>query len=153
MPLVVPVYGNLSKPPSTRSMPTNRNIYLPASNFGTVNSAYLVDAETPNRGDAETLKNEDVETPKKEDMFIAIDEGDYENVEAEIRFDDEDYPKDSSTDEDVKKRLQSPSPTTNDEYLEILPSEDSVNAVDVVATDASNSYPNYAFEDECVTSL
>ena len=152
MPLVVPVYGNLSKPPSTRSVPRNRDIYLPATNFGTVNSAYLEDAETTNKGDAKTTKMEDAETPKKEDMFIAIDEVNYENLEAEIRFDDN-FPKDSSTDEDAENRLPSPSSTTNEEYLEILPSEDTTSATDTIATDGANRYSEYPFEDELVTSL
>ena len=115
-------------------MPTNRGIYLPESNFGTVNSAYL----------------EDAETPRKEDMFITVNDDDYENIEAEIKF-EEDFPRDSSTDEDEMNKLPSPSPPASDDYLEILPNENSAHpSTEAIANGTSLSH---VFEDELVTSL
>ena len=102
VPLVVPVYGNLSKPPSTRSVPTNRGIYLPESNFGTVNDAYLEVAETSRKEDMFTTVSahiyeeigpgikfglRDAEIPRKEDMFTTMSAHAYHYIEPEIRFD------------------------------------------------------------------
>ncbi len=41
--VVIPVNGNLTKPPSVRSVPTRRDIYLPEKSFGSINPAYFVE--------------------------------------------------------------------------------------------------------------
>ena len=40
---IVPLNNSLSQPPSIRSMPTRRGIYLPDNNFGVLNSGYRPD--------------------------------------------------------------------------------------------------------------
>ena len=128
IPAVVPVYENLSKPPSTRSVPTARNIYLPEASFGTVNSAFI----------------EEAETPKKEDLFINMNavEKSYEQIEAQVKLDEE-FPIDSSTDDDVK--IQSPISNASENYIDILPPDDPTNAgVDEIQENRSDdtSYPH-----------
>ena len=75
--------GNLSKPPSTRSIQTRRNIYLPENTFATMNPGYL---------------EEEKETPRGDDVYLDLDTKNYDSIEAELKFNEE-YPIDSSTDE------------------------------------------------------
>ena len=127
-------------------MPTKRDIYLPESNFGTVNSAYLVDAETP----------------KKDDLFISVNEDDYENIEAQLNLDEE-FPLDSSTDEQDEDKVPSPSTSPNEEYVQILPDDDSPSPPGDFYVDGNHeSQPNAAengphgphtFYNELVTAL
>ena len=146
--MLIPVYDNLSKPPSTRSVPTNRNIYLPGSNFGTVNSAYMHD----HMDDRMELK--DKEKPKKDDVFVTVNEANYEHIEAEVKFDEE-FPKDSSTDEDFEETERtSPIAFSNDNYLEVLPDDDD-DGTPTLGTDSTEQFIKhpYGSEDEAVTSL
>ena len=151
--MLIPVYDNLSKPPSTRSVPTNRNIYLPDSNFGTINSAYMHD----HMDDRMELK--DKETPKKDDVFVIVNEADYENIEAEVKFDEE-FPKDSSTDDDFEDNVRSsPIAFSNANYLEVFPDndngDDDDDGTETLGTDSTERFIHhqYGMDDEAVTSL
>ena len=157
-PIVVPVYGNLSKPPSTRSMPTKRDIYLPEENFGTINNAYFEVAETPH----------------KETAFFTVNEDEYENKEMEITLDEE-FPLESTTDESPED-VETLSPkSSNDVEVKIdnddlqesnalqetavdSPEDSSVNnnnnnTGDVSYSEANDDQVPYSFYNEMVTAL
>lgn len=120
-PIVVPVYGNLSKPPSTRNMPTKRDIYLPERNFGTVNSAFF----------------EEGESPRKEDIFLNVNENSYENIEAKMKFDEE-FPIESTTDDKDDITVESLSSSTDYNYVHVLPPDDLIN-ISTAADDLVNT--------------
>eukprot|EP00795_Rhopilema_esculentum_P016841 gene16841-8312_t len=156
-PIVVPVYGNLSKPPSTRSVPTKRDIYLPEENFGTINNAYF----------------EVADTPQKETAFFTVNEDEYENKEMEITLDEE-YPLESTTDESPED-LETMSPkSSNGVEVEIniddsqennalqetavdSPEDSSVNnnnnSGDVSHPETNDDDVPYSFYNEMVTAL
>ncbi|XP_065056158.1 hemicentin-1-like isoform X2 [Rhopilema esculentum] len=62
---IVPLNNSLSQPPSIRSMPTRRGIYLPDNNFGVLNSGYRPDGV---------------------DVLAMKESGKYDTVEVEMEF-------------------------------------------------------------------
>ena len=62
---IVPLNNSLSQPPSIRSMPTRRGIFLPDNNFGVLNSGYRPDGT---------------------DTFPNLDSKNYDTVEVEMHF-------------------------------------------------------------------
>jgi len=62
---IVPLNNNLSQPPSLRSMPTRRGIFLPGNNFGVINSGYRPDGN---------------------DVMPSFERKNYDTVEVEMQF-------------------------------------------------------------------
>ena len=136
-PIIIPINRNLSAPPSIRSMPTKREIYLPSNNFGVLNSAYRLDSEMK---DMNGNVNEEV------------DGKEYESVEVEMAFEDPD-PSESTTDNvDNKSSPESTtSPPGSSRYMQ-LP-EDKQHEVDTWLGSESQPKKPLAFENEAFTQL
>ena len=64
----MPLNNSLSQPPSIRSMPTRRGIFLPDNNFGVLNSGYRPDGA---------------------DVLPSLNGKNYDTVEVEMQFADD----------------------------------------------------------------
>jgi len=105
------------------------------------------------------MELKDKETPKTDDVFVIVNEADYENIEAEVKFDEE-FPKDSSTDDDFEDNVRSsPIAFSNANYLEVFPDndngDDDDDGTETLGTDSTERFIHhqYGMDDEAVTSL
>ena len=113
------VQEDLRRPPSRSIIPGNRSLNFSDSNFGTINRAYIDD------NIEDRIELNEIEAVKVNDLVPTMNEADYEDIEAEVRFDGDSI-KYFSTDKSFRYyERTSPQPFSNEDYLQILPFADS----------------------------